>query len=67
MSKSSEDCLGDFLPGGENLRRSDFDNSKFFSKLKTAFYEYSTSIKIKIGMICVLKEYDIKTKTAQEQ
>ena len=28
MSKSSEHCWGDFLPGGENLRRSDFDDSE---------------------------------------
>ena len=38
-----------------------------FSKLKTAFCEYWTSIKIKISMICVLKEYEIKTKMVQEQ
>ena len=30
-------------------------------KAKTAFFEYWTSIKIKISMICVLKEYEIKT------
>ena len=30
VSKSSEHCWGDFLPGGENLRTSDFDNSKIF-------------------------------------
>ena len=28
MSKSSEHCWGNFLPGGENLRRSDFDDWK---------------------------------------
>ena len=38
-----------------------------FSKLKTAFCEYWTSIKIKISMIYVLKEYEIKTKMVQEQ
>ena len=30
--------------------------------LKTAFCEYSKSIKIKISMTCVSKEYEIKTK-----
>ena len=38
-----------------------------FSKLKTPFYEYWTSIKIKISMICVSKGYEIKTKMVQEQ
>ena len=38
-----------------------------FSKLKTAFCEYWTSIKIKINMTCVSKEYEIKTKMEQEQ
>ena len=37
------------------------------SKLKTAFYEYWTSIKIKLNMICVSKEHEIKTKMEQEQ
>ena len=39
---------------------------KFF-KAKTAFCEYWTSIKIKISMICVSKEYEIKTKMVQEK
>ena len=30
VSKTSEHCWGIFLPGGENLRRSDFDDSKIF-------------------------------------
>ena len=30
--------------------------------LKTAFCELWTSIKIKISMTCVLKEYEIQTK-----
>ena len=38
-----------------------------FSKLKTAFCEYWTSIKIKINMTLVSKEYEIKTKIEQEQ
>ena len=36
------------------------------SKLKTAFCEYKTSIKIKISMTCVYKEYEIKTKMLRE-
>ena len=35
--------------------------------LKTAFYEYWTSIKIKFSMTYVSKEYEIKRKLAQEQ
>ena len=35
--------------------------------LRTAFYEYWTSIKIKINITCVSKEYEIKTKMEQEQ
>ena len=38
-----------------------------FSKLKAAFCEYWTSIKIKIRMTCVYREYEIKTKMVQEQ
>ena len=38
-----------------------------FSKLKTAFCEYWTSLKIKISMTCVSKEYKIKTKMIQKQ
>ena len=33
-----------------------------FSKLKTTFCKYWTSIKIKIGMICVYKEYEVIIK-----
>ena len=33
-----------------------------FSKLKAAFYEYWTLLKIKISMTCLTKEYEIKTK-----
>ena len=39
-----------FLPGDRNLRRCDFGDLNLFSKLKTAFCEYWTSIKIKINM-----------------
>ena len=38
-----------------------------FSKLKTAFREYWTSVKIKINMTWVSKEYKIKIKMEQEQ
>ena len=38
-----------------------------FFKLKTAFCEYWASIKIKINMTCLYKEYEIKTKMEQEQ
>ena len=38
-----------------------------FSEWKTAFCEYWTSIKTKINMTCVSKEYEIKTKMEQEQ
>ena len=54
-----------FLPGEGNL--SDFDDSNLFLKLKTAFSEYWTSIKTKINMTCVSKEYEFKTKMEQEQ
>ena len=38
-----------------------------FSKLKTTFCEYWTSITIKINIACVSKEYKIKTKMEQGQ
>ena len=37
-----------------------------FSKLETAFCEYQISIKIKINMTCMFREYEIKTME-QEQ
>ena len=37
-----------------------------FSKLKTAFCEYWTSIKTKISMTCVYNEYEIKAKMVKE-
>ena len=40
---------------------------KPFSKLTTAFCESWTSNKITIGMTCVSKEYEIKTKMVQEK
>ena len=40
---------------------------KPFSMPKTAFCKYWTSIKIKINMVLVPKEYEIKAKMEQEQ
>ena len=40
---------------------------KPFSKVKTTFCNYWTSIKIKISMTCVYKEYKVKIKMVQEQ
>ena len=49
---------GIFLPGGENLRRSDFDDSEIVN----------TEHQLKSKLACsVLKEYEIKTKMVQEQ
>ena len=38
-----------------------------FSELNTTFCIYWTSIKMKISMTCVYKEYKIKRKMVQEQ
>ena len=48
-----------YLPCGGNLWRSGFDHL-------TTFCEYWTSIKIRISMTCVSKEYDI-IKLVQEE
>ena len=40
---------------------------KPFSKLKIVFCVYWTSIKTQIGMTCVSKEYECKTKMVHEQ
>ena len=40
---------------------------KPFSKLKRAFFEYWTSVRITISKTCVSKEYEIKTKMVHEQ
>ena len=40
---------------------------KLFSKLKTIFCKYWLSIKIKISMTCVYKEYEVKIKMVQER
>ena len=65
---SSGFCWGIiFLPGGGNPRRSNSDHLNLFLSKKMAFCEYWTSIKIKISMTCVSKEYKIKTKMVHEQ
>ena len=68
MGRESEILLGKiFLPGGENLKEEWFWQSELFSKLKTAFCAYWTSIQIKISMTCVSREHEIKTKMVQKQ
>ena len=66
---SARDFLlrGESLLAGGNQRRSDFDQLKPFSKLKIAFCEYWTSIKAKISVTCLFKEYETKTKMVYEQ
>ena len=58
---------GEFFLLSGNLARSYNDYSNLFSKLKRTFCKYWTSIKIKISMTCVYKEYEIKIKMVQQQ
>ena len=58
---------GDFFTGWREPEEAWFWRFEPFSKLKTAFCESCTSIKIKIGMACVSKEYELKRKMEQEQ
>ena len=67
VSKSSDHYWGDFFTRWWEPNEEWFWRFKNFSKLKTAFCEYWTLIKIKISMICVSKEYEIKTKMVQEE
>ena len=67
VSKSSEHCWGDFFTRWWESEEEWFWWFKNFSKLKTAFCEYWTSLKTKISMICVSKEYEIKIKMEQKQ
>ena len=60
----SEILLGKFF---YQVKGTWFWPSEPFSKLKTDFCEYWTSIKIKINMTWVSKEYEIKPKMEQEQ
>ena len=57
---------GDFFMGWWEPEEEWFSRFKPFSKLKSAFYEYWTSIKIKISMTCMFKEYKIKTKMVKK-
>ena len=61
-------AVGEFLCliVGVCLRRSNFDNLNFL-KLRTTLSKYWTSIKIKISMTWVYKEYKIKIQMVQEQ
>ena len=65
----SEILLGEssiFLPVGEPEEEW-FWPFEPFPKLKTAFCEYWTPIKIKISMTCVYKEYENKMEMVEEQ
>ena len=57
---------GEFFTGWLEPEVEWFRQFQPFPKLKTAFSEYWTTIKIKISMTCVYKEYEIKTKMVQE-
>ena len=46
---------GIFSLNSGNLTRSDFEHLHLFSKLKTRFCKYRTSIKIKISMSCICR------------
>ena len=49
MSKSNEHCWGNLLPGGENMRRSDFDDSKIFESKKQHFVNPEHRLKSKLA------------------
>ena len=57
---------GDFFTGWREPEYEGFWQFEPFSKLKATFCEYWTSVKIKINMTCVSKEYAIKAME-QEQ
>ena len=65
--KGHRHCWGDFFTRWWEPEEEWFWQFGNFSKLKTAFCEYWSSIKFKISIICVSKEYEIKTKMVQEQ
>ena len=67
LSKSSEHYLGDLFAKWWEPEEEWFWWFEYFSKLKAAFFEYWTSIKIKISMLCISKDHEIKTKMVQEQ
>ena len=59
-------AAGNFFTGWWKPEEESFLQFEPSSKLKTAFCEYWTSIKIKLSITCVSKEYEIKTKMVQE-
>ena len=58
---------GNFFTGQREPEEEWFWQIEPFSKLKTTFCEYWASIKMKINLVCVSKEYEIKTKMEPEQ
>ena len=58
---------GDFFTGWREPEEEWFWRFEPLTKLKTSIFEYWTSVKIKINMTDVSKEYEIKTKMEQEQ
>ena len=72
LHESSSSMFFNNLARVLNFQQRESENEWFwqfepFSKLKKAFCEYWTSVKIKINMTCVSKEYEIKTKIEEEQ
>ena len=67
MSKTSKPCWAIFFTEWWGSEEKWFWLFKHFSKLKMTLCEYWISIKIKISMICVLKEYKIESKMVQKQ
>ena len=49
VQKGSEHCWGIFLPGGENLRRIDFDDSEIFQSWKEHFANTEHQLKSKLA------------------
>ena len=69
VSKRREHCCWDFFTRWWEPGEEWFWRFKNFSKLKQHFVntEHQLKSKIKISMICVSIEYEIKTKMVQEQ
>ena len=61
VAKSHGHCWGDFFTRWWEPEEKWFWQFENFSKLKAAFCEYWAPIKFKISIICVSKEYEIKT------
>ena len=49
-----------FLLGGGNMKRGDFDNSNLFQSLRQYSVNIKHQLKIKISMTHVYKEYQVK-------